>query len=105
MGNEYSVVRWAEPDLPDPNSLRESMVSEGYDVFHWCDRPGTTYGVHSHAEDQSHWIISGKLELTLEDIGTFILEPGDRDFMPADTRHSARVIGSEEAHYLIGAKR
>jgi quercetin dioxygenase-like cupin family protein len=44
------------------------------------------------------------LELKVEDAGIFILEPGDRDFMPKDTRHSARVIGDEPVVYLIGSK-
>lgn len=85
--------------------LRYLLTNDGYDVMHWCDRPGTEYGSHFHGEDQSHWIISGTLELTIERVGTFELGPGDRDFMPANARHSARVIGEEPVNYLIGIKR
>lgn len=31
-----------------------------------------------------------------------MLEAGDRDFMPAETYHSARVIGDEAVLYLVG---
>lgn len=84
--------------------LRHILVSEGYNVFPWVDQPEMVYGIHMHNEDQSHWVISGSLELTVERVGTFVLEAGDRDFMPARTYHSARVIGEEPVTYLIGEK-
>ena len=85
--------------------LRHSMTADGYQVFQWCDEPGTEYGNHMHSEDQSHWIISGSLELTVERSGVYLLEAGDRDFMPAGTYHSARVVSDEPVMYLVGAKR
>ena len=88
----------------NPAMLRQILGSEGYSVFYWSDPPETTYGMHSHSTDQSHWVLSGSLELTIERVGTFVLEAGDRDFMPASTNHLARVIGDEPVHYLIGEK-
>jgi len=49
--------------------------------------------------------MSGMLELTVDGAGVFILEAGDRDFMPAGTEHTARVVGAEPVTYLIGARR
>lgn len=100
----YRVKKWDRTGDPDAFELQRKMESEGYHVFRWSDGVGRTYGDHSHGEEQSHWIISGKLELTVENYGTFILESGDRDFMPANTIHSARVIGDEAVIYLIGSK-
>ena len=105
MRENYRVERWTKTDeLPEAASLKSVMEREGYSVFQWSDRPGTVYDTHLHGEDQSHWIISGALELTIEGAGVFVLEAGDRDFMPAGTRHSARVMGGDPAVYLIGAK-
>lgn len=84
--------------------LRLILTREGYEVFHWCDRPEIVYGMHKHDEAQSHWIISGTIEIHVERVGSFVLEAGDRDFMPAGTYHSARVLGDVPVHYLIGAK-
>jgi quercetin dioxygenase-like cupin family protein len=84
--------------------LLHSMTIEGYQVLEWSDEPGMVYGSHSHGENQPHWVTSGSLELTVQGVGTFVLETGDRDFMPAGTYHSARVIGEEPVMYLIGAK-
>ena len=35
---------------------------------------------------------------------TYVLRAGDRDFLPANTMHSAFVPGDEPVIYLIGAK-
>lgn len=105
MSGKYTIEKWSGAGAPDAARLRIKMESEGYDVFEWSDRPGTNYAVHAHGEDQSHSVISGRLELTIENGGTFILEAGDRDLMPAGTRHSARVIGDEPVFYLIGTKK
>jgi mannose-6-phosphate isomerase-like protein (cupin superfamily) len=104
MASAYRVEKWTQDDPPNPVTLQRTLTEEGYGVFQWSDQPGVTYGPHHHGEDQSHWIISGSLELTVEGAGVFVLEPGDRDFMPAGTEHKARVIGEEPVLYLIGAK-
>ena len=101
---KYKVEKWKRENAPKAEELQSEMEREGYRVFQWSDGVGRTYGDHSHGEDQSHWIISGSLELTVEGFGKVVLEPGDRDFMPANTIHSARVIGDEPVVYLIGAR-
>lgn len=100
----YRIERWRETYKPNAAMLRQIMVSEGYRVFQWSDSPWTVYPLHKHDNEQSHWIISGMLELTIENVGTFILGPGDRDFMPAGTYHSARVVSNEPVIYLIGER-
>ena len=97
------VERWSEQTSPDAQELRTRLGEEGYSVFQWSDAPGTRYGPHSHGEDQSHWILSGRLELRVG-YETYILRPGDRDYLPANTLHSASVPGDEPVIYLIGAK-
>lgn len=104
MQNNYRIEKWKEFYAPNPAMLRHILVSEGYRVFQWCDRPNMMYAKHKHGEDQSHWIISGSLELTIENVGTFKLEAGDRDFMPAHIYHSAQVVSEEPVVYLVGEK-
>lgn len=98
------VERWRESTAPDAADLRRRLQSEGYSAFQWSDAPGTTYPPHSHPEDQSHWILSGQLELRVGN-DTYTLRAGDRDYLPANTTHSAFVPGVEAVTYLIGAKR
>ena len=101
MNSSYQVKRWVGPYAPNPAMLRFELEQEGYRVFHWNDRPGTVYGTHQHAEAQTHWVISGSIEITVGGISVE-LAPGDRDYLPADVYHSARVIGDEPVSYLIG---
>jgi mannose-6-phosphate isomerase-like protein (cupin superfamily) len=97
------VERWAGETSPDPQELKTKLTDDGYSAFLWTDAPGTKYGPHAHAEDQSHWILSGELELRVG-YEIYTLGPGDRDFLPANTMHSAFVPGDEPVTYLIGAK-
>jgi mannose-6-phosphate isomerase-like protein (cupin superfamily) len=97
------IEKWGEANQPDAVELKRRLQSEGYSVFQWSDAPGTKYGPHAHAEDQSHWIISGALELRVGH-EIYTLGPGDRDFLPANTMHSAFVPGDAPVVYLIGAK-
>ncbi|MBS1795172.1 MAG: cupin domain-containing protein [Acidobacteria bacterium] len=102
--SNYRVERWNAPHAPNAAMLRHILVTEGYRVYQWSDLPEAIYVNHKHGTDQSHWIVSGALELTIERVGTFVLEAGDRDFMPADTYHSARVVSEEPVVYLVGEK-
>jgi len=97
------IERWNDASPPNARELRQQLERQGYSVFQWSDAPGTKYGPHAHGEDQSHWIISGELELRVG-YETYTLRPGDRDFLPADTIHSAFVPGDDAVTYLIGAK-
>ena len=100
----YQIERWKEIYAPNAAMLRLALTREGYRVFQWCDRPEMGYSNHKHNEDQTHWIISGALEITITNVGSYTLETGDRDFIPAHTYHSAQVTGEEPVLYLVGAK-
>ena len=100
----FSVQRWAGNEVPSPKGMRQILAHEGYSVFEWTDAPGTTYAPHAHDDDQSHWIISGALQLTVAG-ETYILQAGDRDFLPAQTTHAAFVPGDKPVWYLIGSKK
>lgn len=104
MNSQYRVERWNEPYAPDAASLRSRLAAEGYSVVQWTDLPGTEYGPHSHANEQSHWVVSGEIEIQIDGVGNFVLAPGDRDVMPAGTEHTARVIGDVPVVYLIGER-
>ncbi|MCO6511196.1 MAG: cupin domain-containing protein [Aridibacter famidurans] len=105
MNIEHLVWRWQEVYDPNPAHMRYLFEQAGFSVFQWADQPGAFYGNHKHAEAQSHWIISGSLEIQIETLESVILEPGDRDLVPANAYHTARVIGEEPVIYLVGEQR
>lgn len=100
---DLQVERWSEKKPPDVQALKARLQSEGYSVYQWSDPAGTKYGPHAHAEEQTHWIVSGELELRVGH-EVYTLRVGDRDFLPANTTHSAFVPGNQTVVYLIGAK-
>lgn len=100
----YRVEKWDGLNPPNPAMLWHILATEGYRVFQWGDSPGSAFPNHKHDNDQTHWIISGSLEMTVERFGTYTLEAGDRDIMPAGTYHSARVLGDKHVIYLVGEK-
>lgn len=104
MPESYRVEKWTGEKEPSGSELKRVMESEGFSVFQWSDSPGSYYSPHIHANEQSHWIVSGTLELAVTGIGTFHLSAGDRDFMPPNTEHAATVIGDKPVIYLIGSK-
>lgn len=100
---QLEIERWSGSVAPDAGVLRRCLEEDGYTVFEWKDAAGTSYGPHSHPEDQSHWIVSGALTIR---VGweEYTLHAGDRDYLPANTEHSAAVPGGEPVTYLIGIK-
>ena len=101
MAESYRVEKWAGRMAPNGAMLRMQMEQGGYRVFQWSDSPGAFYGSHKHPQTQSHWVISGSLEITVQS-RSYVLEAGDRDFMPAETYHTARVLGEGPVLYLVG---
>jgi quercetin dioxygenase-like cupin family protein len=101
---KFRVERWRNVYKPNAAMLRLKLEQEGYTVYQWGDQPGMFYGQHKHPEPQSHWIISGSLEITVGG-RSYVLEAGDRDFLEAETYHTARVVGDTAVIYLIGEKR
>jgi quercetin dioxygenase-like cupin family protein len=104
MPQSYRVEKWMSDSTPSASDLARKLREEGYRVFQWSDAPGATYPPHVHTDDQSHWIVSGALELNVTGYGVIQLSTGDRDFMPANTEHAAKVISDEPVTYLIGTK-
>ena len=98
------VQRWKEPNPPNAAKLRLILENEGYIVTENSDPPGAVYESHTHDEDQTHWILSGDAEFNTAG-ETCRLRAGDRDFLPANTEHSAFVCGSETVRYLTGVKK
>ena len=79
MPQEHRVEKWTGSSVPSAAELKRMMEDEGFSVFQWSDPPGATYSPHVHSDDQSHWIVSGTLELDVTGHGTVRLEAGDRD--------------------------
>lgn len=65
--------------------------------------PGAHYPKHRHPKDECLWILSGKLVIEID--GTeYLLQAGDRIYLPAKTLHTARVPNQGAVTYVVGQK-
>ena len=66
--------------------------------------PGTYFPEHSHSVDKKDTVISGQFRMTA--MGKeFILGPGDMLLVPANTVHTAEVIGENPVVSLDATKK
>jgi quercetin dioxygenase-like cupin family protein len=97
------VVRWSKSKKPTLEELQKLLSAQRLEAELYSDRPGTKYGRHKHPFDDFIVIVSGKMKLITDD-AEWLLKPGDRIDLPANTIHSAEVVGKEEVRYLSAAK-
>jgi len=97
------IVRWNKPKKPTLADLQHMLDVQGLEYELYSDRPGTKYGRHKHPFDDFIVIVSGKMKL-ITDAQEWVMKPGDRLDLPANTAHSAEILGKEEVQYLSAAK-
>ncbi len=97
------VVRWDKPKKPTMEDLTARLKREGLSYGLFSDPPGTKYGRHKHDFDDFIVIVSGKMKLGI-DGHEWLLKPGDRLDLPANTPHWAETVGKEEVRYLSSEK-
>ena len=81
--------------------LSGEQTGNAFSMIEGIMPPGGDGGLHLHElEDESMYLLSGELEVTLGD-GEFILRPGETYFAPRNMPHRLRNLGSEEARTIL----
>ncbi len=87
--------------MTDLNKLKKEMSEEGFkDIYVWEDKPGETYEPHSHKWETKLIILSGSIELKIND-NLNTLRTGDSIYIKANQIHEA-IVGSSGCKYLVG---
>ncbi len=97
------VLKEKEEPPPTQQEAEARLHQEGYEVFCWMDVPGVVYPRHHHVEDECLWVIDGEISFRVEG-KTFLLEAGDRIYLPSDTSHTAEASKAKPVTYLVGRK-
>ena len=97
------LVPWKKSKKPELQELQAMLKREGLESELYADNPGTKYGRHKHDFDDFVLIVSGKMKIETDE-HEWILKPGDRLNLPANTFHRAEVLGRDEVRYLSAAK-
>ena len=97
------VVKWTRKAKPTKAELIKMMEAEGHACALYSDTPGTKYARHKHDFDDFLVIVSGQMKIGTDRF-EWLMKPGDRLDIPANTVHWANMVGKEEVHYLSAAK-
>jgi quercetin dioxygenase-like cupin family protein len=97
------IVIWPKKSKPTFSELTTMLENEGLKWALYTDRPGTKYGRHKHEFDDFIVMVSGQMKIGT-DLYQWLMKPGDRLDIPANTMHWAEMIGKEEVKYLSAAK-
>jgi quercetin dioxygenase-like cupin family protein len=101
---EVRFERWEREDGPlSEKRLMGLIEREGFEVASYVYRPGTAFPEHEHAQDKCDAVVEGVLRVRVGD-AVYDLNPGDRIYLPAGTRHSAEVVGRRPVLSLDGTK-
>ncbi len=97
------IVPWGKKSKPTLDELKVILQNEGLQCELYSDPPRMKYGRHKHDFDDFIVIVAGRMKVGT-DAGTWIMNPGDRLDLPANTVHWAEVVGKEDVKYLSAAK-
>ncbi len=99
------LTRWNRETPPSLEALRSALTGEGLTVSEWADPAGTVYPVHAHEYPEVRVVVRGSLRVGLPETSEeFILAPGDRLDLPANTPHWADVQGHGAVVYLSASR-
>lgn len=93
------VKRWLAPIIPNKEQVQAFFEKEGLEGIEEIFEAGTKIEDHRHPFDEVRMMIKGKFLFNIAG-NKLLLREGDRIIIPANTRHSKEVHGSESCQSL-----
>lgn len=104
MEKTISVKTGEQNRPPDIEEYKQILRDQGFGGIHlFSDPPGATYGAHQHDYIEVRWLVEGEVTFGVG-AQEYILHPGDRLDMPANTVHTARIHPEKGATYICASK-
>jgi quercetin dioxygenase-like cupin family protein len=99
------VEHWNENwGVLNEQNMKKKLENDGFSVVTYTYLPGTYFPEHSHSIDKKDTVISGQFRMTAAG-KEFILGPGDMLLVPANTVHTAEVVGKTPVVSLDATKK
>jgi len=101
-GFALHVTRAQQPGIKRTDVLRYDLGVPGREVIQVrVDfAPGAAFGRHSHPGEEIAYVLEGSLEYQFDGKPPVTLKAGEALFIPAETIHSAKNVGSGNAAEL-----
>ena len=84
-------------------AIKHQLKDDGYNIYVYSFPGGMCFPVHSHDYDTIHIVLSGSLKISMNG-SDFFLTPGERFTIPANTPHSAEILGDTPVVCLDATK-
>ena len=98
---KINVEKWdlnTDGELNEAN-MRKKLKRKGYNCIMYEFQPGQVFPDHTHGHAKRDAILSGQFEMFMYG-QKVILQPGDMIDVPANTIHSAGVVGNKPVIFL-----
>ncbi len=90
-------------DAEEISSVKQELRSQGYNIYVYSYPAGMCICTHQHGYSKLHVLLNGSMILIVN--GTeHLLHPGDRILVPANTPHSAEILGEFSAVCIDATK-
>ena len=100
---DVKITRWGQDKAPLQSNLVDAMKAEGLVPYVEDDEPGHHYDPHIHPNDEVIVMVSGEITVGVGD-EKWVLGPGDRLDLPANTSHWAETRGEGPIRILAASK-
>lgn len=88
------ITRWQAPLVPNKEQAQMILQSEDLDTFEEVYEPQKKVQDHRHPFAEVRIVVSGEMIFNISG-NQFVLRPGDRVEIPANTRHSHIAQGNQ----------
>lgn len=88
------ITRWQAPVIPTKEQVHLILESENLEPYEEVYQPHAKVHDHRHPFTEVRVIVSGEMIFNISG-NQFVLRPGDRVEIPANTRHSHTAQGSQ----------
>lgn len=87
------ITRWQAPIIPSREQVYMILESEGLEPYEEIYEPQTKVPDHRHPFAEVRIIVSGEMLFNISG-NQFVLRPGDRVEIPANTKHAHTAHGT-----------
>lgn len=94
------VYRWQAPLYPTKEQARMIFLAEDLVPHEEVFTKEENYPDHRHPFDEIRMILEGEIAMNISG-NQLLLRPGDKIMIPANTKHSQRVISSTPCVCLV----
>ncbi len=97
------ILTWNKPRSPTEKELREIMEKEGMKPYLAVMEKNEFTDAHQHNHDETRILVSGNVEFCAEG-RSFVLKPGDRIDLKAETAHTAKNLEKGQSVMLCASR-